>query len=752
MIKRLWYSLLSNDKPQDKNVIWIDTSNSESFTLKLYRNGGWKPLQVVGTSRDMIERELTGYVTSHYHSYDRIINKPTTLEGYGITDCFNKSEIERLLDDKVTKVDGMSLTSNNFSDKYKKMLDNLSTSYYNKKNVDNLLNEKQDVISDLESIREGAKKGSTALQSFIETDPIYLKDKPFIALKSDLLNDNNLVHKEGNEDIKGTKWFEHIRTNNFGIYQENNNNHSVYIDYYYNEDNYLPILHFGSEEDWLTILDNIADPVDDFHAANKNYVDSKISSTEGNLVHKDGYERITAIKQFQKGIGVGLFNALVANEDGVQSGAWLDQNEDPAPFIVADPSADDHAATKYYVDEGLATKQPTLTDTDGSYGQRVANLEKTKQDTLTAGNGISIEGGVISSTVDSLITPITYAELVALRGSSSLVAGMQYRITDYACTTTQASTQSAGHPFDIIVTADSENTLNEEARAIQHEGDTYFADCDLNAWKIWYCLDNNTTRFAWADSVNGKGVIYRMIDEWNNDVPYDFKNIQFARDWSVIAPDSGLAGTIYCYTFSVFLDGFSEDATANDESIKAKECIKSDGDGIFGNNVIRTYQDSLDNYTLNSIIFVTDWSSFSVRHYSNTFGYDCYNNTFGNNCNDNTFGNNCNHNIFGNYCSCIYFGNYCQHIKFASSSSATTKYNYYQQNHFGDGCQYILFKGAETASYSAQVQNYNFAQGLQGTSSAYIEIDGVRSRAYETKVAKNSSGELKIYCEADLIA
>lgn len=382
MIKRLWYSLLSNDKPQDKNVIWIDTSNSESFTLKLYRNGDWKPLQVVGTSRDMIERELTGYVTSHYHSYDRIINKPTTLEGYGITDCFNKKEVEKLLDNKVTKVDGMSLTSNNFSDKYKKMLDDLSTSYYNKKNVDNLLNKKQDVISDLKSIREGAKKGNTALQSFTETDPIYLKDKPFIALKSDLLNDNNLVHKEGDEDIKGIKRFEYIRTNNFGIYQGDNNNHSVYIDYHYDESNYLPILHFSSEEDWLTILDNIADPVYDFHAANKNYVDTKISSTEETLVHKDGYERITERKQFLKGISVGLFNSLVANEDGVQSGAWLDQAENPAPFIVADPSADDHAATKLYVDKGLATKQ----------------------NTLTPGNGISIKGNVIG------VTAITESE------------------------------------------------------------------------------------------------------------------------------------------------------------------------------------------------------------------------------------------------------------------------------------------------------------------------------------------------------
>ena len=69
---------------------------------------------------------------------------------------------------------------------------------------------------------------------------------------------------------------------------------------------------------------------------------------------------------------------------------------------------------------------------------------------------------------------ITYAELVALRDSSSLIAGTQYRITDYACTTTQANTKSAGHPFDIIVTADNENTLNERARAICREGDTYF--------------------------------------------------------------------------------------------------------------------------------------------------------------------------------------------------------------------------------------------------------------------------------------
>jgi hypothetical protein len=44
-----------------------------------------------------------------------------------------------------------------------------------------------------------------------------------------------------------------------------------------------------------------------------------------------------------------------------------------------------------------------------------------------------------------------------------------------------------------------------------------------------YCLDNDTTRFEWADANNGKGVIYWMRDEFGNEAPYDFKNIQFTK-------------------------------------------------------------------------------------------------------------------------------------------------------------------------------------------------------------------------------
>lgn len=64
-----------------------------------------------------------------------------------------------------------------------------------------------------------------------------------------------------------------------------------------------------------------------------------------------------------------------------------------------------------------------------------------------------------------LMKQVTYDELVELRNNGKLVAGQQYRIIDYDCSTTQWNTASGMHPFDIIVTADDERTLNENARA-----------------------------------------------------------------------------------------------------------------------------------------------------------------------------------------------------------------------------------------------------------------------------------------------
>ena len=95
---------------------------------------------------------------------------------------------------------------------------------------------------------------------------------------------------------------------------------------------------------------------------------------------------------------------------------------------------------------------------------------------------------------------ITYDELVSLRDKNELIAGSFYRITDYITTTSETDTRSAEHPFDIIVVALNQNTLSEEAYVIQSERDVdgYFSNCNLAAWKIKYCLDNDASKFRWA--------------------------------------------------------------------------------------------------------------------------------------------------------------------------------------------------------------------------------------------------------------
>lgn len=129
----------------------------------------------------------------------------------------------------------------------------------------------------------------------------------------------------------------------------------------------------------------------------------------------------------------------------------------------------------------------------------------------------------------NMLVSVTWQQLWNLKDEEKLIPGMLYRITDYTATTSQPETSSAGHYFDIIVMAINSYELSEDAMVTQNDEEGYFDDMPLYAWKIKYCLANDTNRFAWADEVNGKGVIYWMRDEFGNEAPYDFKNMLFAR-------------------------------------------------------------------------------------------------------------------------------------------------------------------------------------------------------------------------------
>ena len=129
----------------------------------------------------------------------------------------------------------------------------------------------------------------------------------------------------------------------------------------------------------------------------------------------------------------------------------------------------------------------------------------------------------------------TYHNLINDMLLNNLVAGALYRIVDYITTVYNTSyARSAGHQFDIIVLATSGSTLSEDALAVQHYEDTYFSDSNLSAWKLKYTLFSgnvHTVNYTWGSEVSNsfRGIIYYMKDEFGNEAPYDFKNIQYAR-------------------------------------------------------------------------------------------------------------------------------------------------------------------------------------------------------------------------------
>lgn len=263
-------------------------------------------------------------------------------------------------------------------------------------------------------------------------------------------------------------------------------------------------------------------------------------------------------------------------------------------------------------------------------------------------NGDSLEAYSLGESGDSLpfCLHITYSELKEKKDAGQLIPGMQYRIVDYVTLTKVSDAYtSAGHQFDIIVTADSTNTLNENVRAVQHEGDTYFANSNLTAWKLKYKLDNDTT-YMWIDNTC-KGVIYEMTDEFDNTFHYDFKNILQPRFYLTNTGNNitnnryfgwyGHANAdsskyIMCYTFARE-DNLNEDLSLNQSVINGNKVVVS-------NVKLKSIYNIGDSKYINDIVFLHSNTSESREEWRNiSIGVDCYNMTIGGHCYNATISN-----------------------------------------------------------------------------------------------------------------
>lgn len=314
---------------------------------------------------------------------------------------------------------------------------------------------------------------------------------------------------------------------------------------------------------------------------------------------------------------------------------------------------------------------------------------------------------------------ITYAELKELRDGGKLTPGRYYRITDYECTTTQEGTKSAGHPYDIIMKADSASALNEEGSAALHESDTYFAKAHLEAWKVWYALDNDQTRFGWADTENGKGVVYRLIDNWGNDCSYDFKNILFTLAEKTYSENSTNKEPVVrpaftdVYTFNVDMGGTNADSSVCEQLYNGLVTQK---------NVVGMYydMDSMQRIIPKNVfcVYVSDAQSSDIG----VLSLMTMINDLGNEADDNVF---C-HGAIANIASMAFTSNYFAQISIMNTFSGNVYRNtfsgYVWYNTFSGDVENNTFSGnVYENTFSGNVYNNTFSGDVwNNTFSGYV--------------------------------
>ena len=350
------------------------------------------------------------------------------------------------------------------------------------------------------------------------------------------------------------------------------------------------------------------------------------------------------------------------------------------------------------------------------------------------------------------------------------------------------------------------------------------------------------TEIVHENQAPGKGVIWEMVDEYNNLCSYDFKNVKFKRSLIVATKEDpsedeyafygkyvgqameelpvlpeGYAidpnDSKYLYTYSVIAaDGSVEDNSMGIDLTSAgmgiihlcalnrmRENVNASSFALdLNNNVFVATCNSADEMmnlivmgntfgTLcmgNTFVNAAMENTFGNDCYRNSFGNDCWYNSFGNECYSNSFGNSCGGNSFGNYfyrnsfgTDCCYnsFGNYCYYNSFGNdcwyNSFGNECYsnsfgNDCDNNSFGNGCnnndildnvRYItVFEGVQYVSIGSTSGYVQYAQVLNGTSgsgsSSKLKIDFAVGKNYTQVAGKNSSGELKIWVPADIVA
>ena len=279
-----------------------------------------------------------------------------------------------------------------------------------------------------------------------------------------------------------------------------------------------------------------------------------------------------------------------------------------------------------------------------------------------------------------------------------------------------------------------------------------------------------------------------MIDEWDNDCPYDFKNILYVERPTF---DCTMYGVSHTYTMNgtvINLDGVNyygytrtrtspgpppppeklysteesptttmtlyeiSDSTANPYTGATIDSVSEQNGAYFTfttyygkdatlysdqycyNNRIRSKVSHLVNTQYLNVIFFTSTSTI-FNCYNNSFGSDCSNNRLGSGCYNNSFGSGCYNNSFGSDCSNNRLGSDCYNNSFGRSCSNNTFGSNCYNNSFDDNV-YSNIIGYNCSSLTFGQSSYN---NVIGSKLIGVNIGGTLSFIY---VGENSDGEV----------
>ena len=400
---------------------------------------------------------------------------------------------------------------------------------------------------------------------------------------------------------------------------------------------------------------------------------------ENKIINMDGYGETEFLQE-------GLQYSYFQNSNLSAWKVWYCLDNDTARFAWADDSLDEDTPANITVDyqhETIIITRDIREDREGYFGWRdntdtLGFICYTTSQTPSIGDTIYKEalGGNIGD-ADIDVESFTPGHEGTSKKESIKVYISAEDIAPIGEYTLSAAKYQEGMPESIEIEgkiyyiwgANGEGAAGLTLSRIPKEGDKFYF---INGNEIGYVISYQPENLVY----NGRGVIYRLIDEFNNDIKYDFKNIQFKRTITDGQYDEEGDET-WCYTLNVWYEGSCQDASVIGNTLPNDEGYIN---GVYDNNFgyataydlfiegVDTFAFALGN---NVVLSFDDSGYFGI--YSNTIGNSFYSNTIGNEFNGNIIGNYFNNNIIGNIFNSNTVGNFFNDI---TISDGTNSKNY----------------------------------------------------------------------------